>query len=276
MIRQLRKVSNALTNYRNPVGLALQRLRRRPVHTIIDRATGLTFRSRAAAAPMLTETFHQHAYDLPAVPLRPGDVVLDVGANHGFFACYAARQGARVHAFEPAASLQEFIHGNVRDNGLADRVTVHPCAVGAADGEVTFYETGHMGGGMNSTTAAWLSATGVQDAVATTVPCVSFAGAWRLCGEPASIRLLKVDCEGAELDILRSLTPADLARIDGLAVEFHPGAYPLEEFFELVMGWPGFHLSLIATGEVPNDMVHLTSRRALREWTHGREKSRIS
>ena len=273
MIRQLRKVANALTHYRNPAGLALQRLSRRPVHTITDRATGLTFRSRAAAAPMLTETFHQHAYDLPAVPLREGDVVLDIGANHGFFACYAAGRGARVHAFEPSASLQGFIRDNVRTNGLTDRVTVHPCAVGARDGEVTFYETGHMGGGMNSTRGDWLSAEGVGDAVATTVPCVSFAGALRLCGEPAPIRLLKVDCEGAELDILRSLTPTDLARIDGLAVEFHPGAYPLEELFELVMGWPDFHLSLITTGEVPNDMIHLTSGRALREWVRHRNTS---
>ena len=273
MIRSLRKLSNALNNYQNPFGLAYQRLRQQPIHTLTDRATGLTFRSRAGAARMLTETFHQHVYDLPAVPLRPGDVVLDIGANHGFFACYAARQGARVHAFEPAPSLQKLLHDNVAANGLADRVTVHPCAVGAEDGEVAFYETESLGGGMNSVLPAWLVSEGIHDAVATTVPSCSFAGALHRCGEPASIRLIKVDCEGPEMDILGSITPAQLERIDGFAVEFHPGAFPLEKFFALVMGWPDYHLSLLDTGEVTNDMIHLTSGRALREWVRRREQA---
>lgn len=278
MLRSLRGFLNALDHYRNPVALALQRLGRRPVHTVADRATGLTFRSRAAAVRMFAETFHQHVYDLPAVPLRPGDVVIDIGANHGFFSCYAARLGATVHAFEPAPSLRELLVGNVRANGLADRVRVHPCAVvgAAADdgGEITLYETGSFGGGMNSVLPAWLAAEGIRDATPTTVPACSFAGALRRCGEPARVRLVKVDCEGAEFDLLRALTPAELGRIDGFAIEFHPGAYPLADFLGLVTAWPDFHLSLLHTGGIVGDTVHLTSGRALREWVAQRENPR--
>jgi SAM-dependent methyltransferase len=57
--------------------------------------------------------------------VRPGDVVLDLGAGTGVLAMLAARAGAaRVHAVEsmPVAQLARRI---VAANGLADRVTVH-------------------------------------------------------------------------------------------------------------------------------------------------------
>ncbi len=58
------------------------------------------------------------------VLVRPGDVVLDLGAGTGILAMLAARRGARVHAVEsgPVAALAEEL---VRHNRLDHRVTVH-------------------------------------------------------------------------------------------------------------------------------------------------------
>ena len=82
--------------------------------------------SIAYHARLLGDAHRLDAYDRAIRALvRPGDVVLDLGAGTGVLAMLAARAGARrVHAVEsmPVAALAEEL---VRANGLADRVRVH-------------------------------------------------------------------------------------------------------------------------------------------------------
>lgn len=83
--------------------------------------TGLEYHSR-----LLADLHRMDAYERAIRELvRPGDVVLDLGAGTGILAMLAARRGAaRVHAVEstPMAEVAEEL---VRANGLADRVHVH-------------------------------------------------------------------------------------------------------------------------------------------------------
>ncbi|HSQ81752.1 MAG TPA: FkbM family methyltransferase [Casimicrobiaceae bacterium] len=70
--------------------------------------------------------------------LKPGQCVLDIGANHGIYALVAAqRVGPRgkVVAFEPNAQLCDLLRASVSVNGLENIVEVVQCAVSNADGE---------------------------------------------------------------------------------------------------------------------------------------------
>src|SRR5690349_935226 len=54
--------------------------------------------------------------------VRPGQVVIDLGAGFGYFALIACRLGAkRVYAIEPAASIS-LLPELAAKNGFADRV----------------------------------------------------------------------------------------------------------------------------------------------------------
>lgn len=72
---------------------------------------------------------------------RPGDVIVDGGANIGMFS-YAAWQcvapTGRVESFEPIGALAETIRNNVAANGLEGRVVVHQAAVSDTVGVVRF------------------------------------------------------------------------------------------------------------------------------------------
>ena len=82
---------------------------------------------------------------LPAVFYRaaatwPG-LVLDVGANTGFYTLLAAaaHRRNRVVAFEPVPLVLDLLHANVVGNGLLDRVRLIRCAVSDGNGPGVIY-----------------------------------------------------------------------------------------------------------------------------------------
>lgn len=81
--------------------------------------------------------FEDMAFVLHA--LRPGDLMLDVGANVGSYTVLGAGAvGARSVAFEPLPSTFKGLTDNVFINGLTERVTLHNCGVGSAEGQLRF------------------------------------------------------------------------------------------------------------------------------------------
>ena len=72
--------------------------------------------------------------------LRPGDVVVDAGANIGTLTLLASTcvgKTGKVHAFEPHPQVFSYLKGNVILNGC-DNVHLHDCALGNENGEITF------------------------------------------------------------------------------------------------------------------------------------------
>lgn len=73
--------------------------------------------------------------------LRPGQNVLDIGANIGFFALHmAAAVGGTgcVHAFEPIPENLELLRRSVAENGFEDRIVIEPAGIGERSEERQF------------------------------------------------------------------------------------------------------------------------------------------
>lgn len=73
--------------------------------------------------------------------VRPGDTVVDVGANIGYYTCYLARlvgPTGRVITFEPARDLFEILRDNVQFNGYG-HVQLENKAVTDHTGPLTLY-----------------------------------------------------------------------------------------------------------------------------------------
>ncbi len=117
--------------------------------------------------------------------LRPGDVMVDVGANVGNTALAASvtvGPGGRVFAYEPHPRTCRFLRGNVALNH-AHNVETHNLALGAEEGTVTFSDV--TSDDRNRVTA---SAEGMQ------VPIQRLDRALNC----ERISLLKIDVEGYE------------------------------------------------------------------------------
>ncbi len=195
---------------------------------------GLAFRCpppmRGAATFLIREIFHHRRYARPGFEIRPSDNVVDIGANMGMFSLWAApqaRQG-RVIAVEPTAAL-ETLEQNARRNSLAHIAPVR-AAVGH-DGD-TLELVHYPGFNIVTHQPQWRPAVITRalvrllygrygrKLVRVTAPCISLG---RLLEEHEVdvVNFLKVDCEGAEYGMFRSLAPRHWDRIERIALEFH-------------------------------------------------------
>src|SRR5438105_2293274 len=188
-------------------------------------ALGFTFkRSREFEAPScLCVMGHEHDLHLPSnrgtqiafldillddcYGLRdfPDGVVsvLDIGAHAGLFSLAARMRfpRAEIHAYEPNPEMLPFLHPQSRMGNFC----VFPEAVGLTSGQVRIV------GGEDSVHAK------VVPDPESNIKCTSFADAIaRLLKTPI---LVKLDCEGAEREIVRDTIPWQ--RVEYLTMEYH-------------------------------------------------------
>src|SRR6266566_5691879 len=131
--------------------------------------------------------------------LRPGDLVIDGGANVGFLATLAAKlvqSDGQVHCFEPVPANREKLNRNVGLNALRN-VVVNAAALGQETGEAVIHRFTGLSNSQSS-----LSTLGRPDgtlAKCNVVRLDDYADAHDL----TSVRLIKLDVEGAEFSALR-------------------------------------------------------------------------
>lgn len=140
--------------------------------------------------------------------LKPGDVVLDCGANVGAVTLPLARTGAHVHAFEP--DTYAFGKLGKATQGL-ENVTLHNVAVGTTSGSIKLMRAGNFdknprGASVKSTVIGGgrMIAEGGQNTIDVAMLSLpDFIG--DICGKHGEVAFLKMDIEGAELDILERM-----------------------------------------------------------------------
>jgi FkbM family methyltransferase len=257
----------AADRLRNPLHILRKRMfadRKAPM-TIVDKATGISCRCDVGAYHIFGETWYSRVYDVPGLPIRPGDVVLDIGANHGFFTCYAASMGATVYAFEPVPRSYEKLVENITRNGFTDRVTAVQCAVSDRDGSVEMLVSESKGGGDSTINVDYARHVAVPVAEHITVECRSFP---RILDEYQIplIRLCKIDVEGSELALLSAMKDRHRSQIQGFAMEYHPDAYDLRLLIRLLLGWGTHQVCLMDERPNVGNILRLISNQALESW----------
>ncbi len=143
----------------------------------------------------------QHIADLIRETVEDGDTCIDVGANIGYFSLMmAARCGrrGRVYAYEPERANFAMLEQNValaREQGLS--VVAARAAVSEAKGSVVLVP------GAESTLHKVRHLDGPDADAAEVVPCVNLAEDLRERGVEGPIKLIKIDVEGHEPEVLR-------------------------------------------------------------------------
>jgi FkbM family methyltransferase len=153
--------------------------------------------------------------------VKPGMTALDIGANVGAYSLllgqWVGSTGA-VFAFEPAPAARDGLRRHIELNALAGVVRAVPAAVGAAPSNARFVLESTAGEGR-------LATRGDRDATTVEVPVTTID---EFCArEKLTPDFIKIDVEGAELDVLRGARQT-IQRTRGrssLFVEMHPSIW---------------------------------------------------
>jgi len=132
--------------------------------------------------------------------LKPGSIVIDVGANIGYYTLLAADKvgpKGRVHAVECSPDTLILLRENVRRNDLQN-VEIYPVAASNAHGELTL-NVSAIGLSLFSVHSKWPTPARTSNTV--TVPAIPLD---ELVHSPVDV--VKIDAEGADLDVLKGMS----------------------------------------------------------------------
>jgi FkbM family methyltransferase len=148
--------------------------------------------------------------------VRPGSIVVDIGANIGSFSLYAAKQGARkIYAYEPNEQSNAVFARNITQNSYSTVIESNRAAV---LGEV-------VSSAVMPKQASPYNQIRAKDIVSENeeeVPSVTLEKIV-IDNRIDVIDLLKIDCEGAEYGILYGAPAAILGKIREIRMEYHSG-----------------------------------------------------
>ncbi len=179
--------------------------------------------TRLAGWPVL-EVLVGDAYHLDRLPWRsPSELslsVLDIGAHVGSFTVAFAQRytSANISSYEPSPQGAAYLRSNIAANRLDERVQICEAAVASEPGSVRLYSNGDASCESSVIRSSDLSG---ESEPLTIVECsaVSFEAAMRGAGR---VDLVKIDCEGAEYDIILNSSLSCWDSVSCVLLEYHP------------------------------------------------------
>jgi FkbM family methyltransferase len=161
----------------------------------------------------IIEVFLFRDYEHPAIPYATALTVLDVGANIGVATSWFSEvcPKAQIFAFEPSIHATSCFLKNVSRNGITDRVTVATLAAGSP-GKSLFLIAGES-------SELSYTAEDVRDG-GEAVWSVDLKTMLAIVGVPVDV--MKLDCEGAEYELILEADNDTLSQVANIVGEYHP------------------------------------------------------
>ncbi len=181
---------------------------------IFGKSVKLTMRNDGDYA-IAGELFLEHQYRFcDEVIKRAANAVIDIGGHLGFFSLYASLLNPKVpiYAFEPHIGNFEILKTNLRNNGVKN-VTAKQVAVGKVVGQAQLLLSKED---LNHSTTMAIEPTGeIQPVQMTTLERIFDKNKIVTCD------LIKLDCEGAEFEILYNASQQIFDKTAALFIEYH-------------------------------------------------------
>ena len=168
-------------------------------------------------------------------PFNETAKIIDIGAQNGYFAIWAfinMNTGSRIFAYEPVPDNYEIALNNIKNNNV-ENIRIYDKGVSGSRGELILYlNEKHTGG--HSVYEEKVMKCGVDKISEISVECVTLEDVFHE-NEIENCDFCKIDCEGAEFDILLNASVDILRKVKVFSIEFHEfGGHKVDELVNLL------------------------------------------
>lgn len=164
---------------------------------------------------MTNEIVYNKLYTPEGFEIGPNDVVVDIGANIGIFSVYAStKTSGQIHSFEPFPENFDYLKRNISHNSdgnikphnfaVSDKIGTQKLFISESSGGHLLFDHNIHGVIQNSIEIHTTTLESLMDE-----------------NSLSQIDFMKIDCEGAEGQIIQSTSMEYLSRINRIAMEFH-------------------------------------------------------
>ena len=171
----------------------------------------IKIRKKSTDLMALTHVWLIEEYKKPGFEINSNDTVVDVGAHIGLFTLYASQfcTNGKIFSFEPVKANYELLLENIKLNHL-HQVKAFNTAVSSSDIPIKLFinddESGHSMFSQSS-----------HSVMIDSVSLQKFFDENQI----EHCNFLKLDCEGAEYEIIKNLPLEYFKKIDKIIIEYH-------------------------------------------------------
>ncbi len=191
--------------------------------TIIDNITFVFYDSAISRmVKSVSAEINTGAYsDIKSIKFEPGDVIIDIGGNIGVVSIYLAKKYPflKIYAYEPVLENYKNFKKNLKLNNISENVVKLEHMAVTCDGRTVSMNINPINSGGGSLSEI-IGVGSIKQRENTNVSSTTIENIKKQ-NNIDKIKLLKIDCEGSEYEILENLSSDVLKKIELIRGEFH-------------------------------------------------------
>jgi FkbM family methyltransferase len=171
----------------------------------------------------INEIIIRNDYTLHLFKNKQQKIFVDIGANHGVATIVLAKQNPEsvVYTYEPDARCFEYIKENIRLNNLTNVFPFHMAVTKNGIREIELFQSPLHSGGNTTSSSKQQQVNYYQKDISSCFVKATSLESIISENNIQEIELLKIDCEGAEYEILPNSLPLRNGFIKNIVGEFH-------------------------------------------------------
>jgi len=218
------KARKVFTNWRTLIGLYFKTIKKENIILETRNNIKIKIRTNSTDIMQVATIWLAEDYNIPEFDIKKNDIIIDIGSHIGLFCLYASQycKNGKIFCYEPVKENFYILIDNLELNKIKNIIPFNSAVSNQTNKTKIFLNSD------DSAHSIFDSGKNSIDVNSTTIKSIFDENKIKNCN------LLKLDCEGAEYQIIDSIPSEYFFRIDKIIIEYHVATKNPESYKRLL------------------------------------------